>query len=132
MISQLVIKYLRKVTKNGYFWGSASFYFYPEQSHLHLSTAFWRRVLPMFNFSVHTSYATLLLVKLLHAKYLSTDETDDGSKLLLEMVGLILLIPPFCCQLCFFRREETFATFVNQYLTYYRNTEGEMEYLGMS
>ena len=127
MISQIVRKYLRKTADNCYFWGSARFYFSPEENRLNVSKSFWRKFSAYFNFWAQASYVAFLLVRLLQTKYFSKDEPDEQSELLLEIFALGLMVPPFCCQLCYIRREEAFATFINQYLTYYRETEGQLE-----
>ena len=124
MISQIVVIFLKQTAKNGKFWGSAGFYFSPGENRLVSSKSHWRKFFAYFNFFAHASYSAFQVARLLQARHSSGPEIDAQYELLLEFMGLCFLIPPFCCQLCFFGREETFATFVNQYLAYYRSTEG--------
>ena len=123
MISQIATKYLRKTAENCYFWASATFYLSPEENRLIVSQSIWRKFFSAFNFSFHISYALFLLVRLLHITYFSRGEVEEHSEFFLEAFGLACMVP-FCCHLYFFWREETFANFVNQYLTYCRNIEG--------
>ena len=124
MMSHTVIKCLRNTAENGYFWGIATFYFCPRENRLIVSKSFWRKYFVHFNFSFYTTYAVFLLVRLLQMRYFGRDELHEESELLLEGLGLTCIISPFCCQLYFLWREETFANFINQYLIYYGNTEG--------
>ena len=127
MISQIVLKSLRKTAENGYFWGTARFYVCPEENRLLLSKSLWRQFFVIFSFLAHTSFSAFQLARLLHTWNSNTGNIDAQYEIFLEYICLVYLIPPLCCQLYFLGREETFATFVNQFLTYYRSTEGHKE-----
>ena len=123
-MSQTVIKCLRKTAEDGYFWGTTTFYFCREKNLLIVSKSFWRKFFVHFNFCFYLSYAVFLLVRLLQMRHLSPGEINQVSELLLEGFALAAIIPPFCCQLYFLWREETFVNFINQYLIHYGTTEG--------
>ena len=126
MISQVVSKYLRIAAESSHFWGIARFYFRSDENRLFVPNSSWRKFFTYFNFCSYICYSTFLLVRLLQIRYLNDHEKDEQSELFLEYFGLLFLIPPSCCHMCFFRREKAFATFVNQFLMYYRNIEGKV------
>ena len=124
MLNKTVTKYLRRATESSYFWGIAGFYIHSKENRLIVSNSVWRKLSATFRCFAHTSYSVCLLVRIVQLSYLNTEQADGQPELLLEFTYLVYLIPPFSCQFFCFGREETFAAFVNQYLAYYRKTEG--------
>ena len=124
MISEVTRKHLKTTTGKVYFWGCARFSYGAEENRLVVPGSFSRTFFAAFNFALHFSYAVFLVIRLLQYRYLSKGQIGERSTVFLEYACLCFLIPPFTCHLSFFLREEAVATFVNQYLAYYRNIEG--------
>ena len=125
MITTIITSYLRSRVKYVSFWGSARFSFDAEQNRLSVPRSWWRKVLAALNLCVHTGYTAFLFVRLLRHQYFCVSNAlDEPSEILLELASLFILVSPLCGHLCFFMREESFANFINQYLTYYRAVEG--------
>ena len=125
MITTVVTSYLRRRVKDVSFWASARFSFSAQGNLLHVPKSFRRKFLAALNFLAHTIHATFVLIRLIQYRYFDKDnELDERSKIFMESYCLFILVCPLCAHLCFFLREEAFANFINQYLTYYRSIEG--------
>ena len=68
-----------------------------------------------------------IVLRLLQYMYLNNLRQE--SMVFLEFAAICFLVTPFISQLSFFLREDTVTTFVNQYLPYYKDTEGYIEHI---
>ena len=127
MISQVVRKHLKSRTGEVYFWGCARFKYCTDENRLTVPISFSRKCFAAFNFTLHLSYAMFIVLRLLQYMYLNNLRQE--SMVFLEFAAICFLVTPFISQLSFFLREDTVTTFVNQYLPYYKDTEGYIEHI---
>ena len=125
MISQIASKYLRITARNVHFWGSARFDFDTEENRVIVPKSAWRKSLGIFNCILHTSYAVFVVMRLLQYRLLVKNGMDKETKVFLEFACLVHLVPPLCTFPYFIGREEAFAAFVNQYLSFYEKIDGK-------
>ena len=117
----MVTRHVRNRTTSASLLLSARFSSRTEERRLTVPKSWCKKLLTGFNFMAHISFSTFVLTRLLQYQYFNVNKLDGQSQIFLELVCLFHLVLPFCCHLCFFLREESFATFINQYLTYYKS-----------
>ena len=119
MITPKVLNFLKQSVECYDFWRCARWsYGGSTGNFINVQKSRLRKFLSALEFCLHVSYAIFMLVQFLQYTYL--DEGADGKlKVFVQYFFAVHLVPNFCCHSLFFLREETTATFFNQFISYH-------------
>ena len=122
MISRNALKYLRRTSAHVDFWASARFSRGSSiENFVTVPKSWWRRILSIFNFVAHVSYCIFCTVRYTQYSFLQGYEAEEQIKVFTELCLIAHLVPVVCIHFCVLFREEQVATFINQYISYYRS-----------